>query len=195
MIYCIKIIFFFYGFRRTVFAQTAFLHLSLSINRIVVYIPAGQCLSLIWAKYSSLKYFIVVITGFGADLPNPHNDVVFTVPHISRSSQIFFFSISIADIFKYFKNPSYAFSAGVHLPHDSSAGKQDSILLPSTIQVFSSLLSCRRNPSWTCFIKRIENPPEINNRSGMHPPEGPYCLNSFKVLSLQYPAYVINYLS
>src|SRR5581483_2282932 len=50
--------------------------------------PAGQAWSTICARYSSLKYRIVLRTGLGAPCPNPHRLVYFTVSHRSWSSSI-----------------------------------------------------------------------------------------------------------
>ena len=86
--------------------------------------PAGHLFSLIWVRYSSLKFDRVVSTGFGAVLPNWHSDAILTYRassrRVSRSFSVAFPSVMSVTIPCICVNPS---RHEVHLPQDSSFKK------------------------------------------------------------------------
>src|SRR4051812_12831015 len=82
--------------------------------------PAGQRLCRMCSRYSFLKYFSVLSTGFGAVCPRPHRLVSFTVSQSSISSS----RSSMVPVPAQIRVRSVCICAvparhGMHLPHDS----------------------------------------------------------------------------
>ena len=89
-----------------------------------LHFPAGQVLPNAWLSYSSMKFLMLLITGFGADCPSPQREVALTM--FDRCQRLFRSDIS-ASPFAIFSSISYILVVpmrqGVHLPQDSSLVK------------------------------------------------------------------------
>src|SRR5512139_3060920 len=110
--------------------------------------PALHHLSFMCDSYSSLKYFMVVSTGFGAVCPRPQSDVaIMSLPRsrsVSTSPSFPFPSVISVSMSRSIFVPTLQ---GVHLPHDSSAVNSRKNLAVPTMQVLSSITTIPPDPT------------------------------------------------
>ena len=137
--------------------------------------PAGHLLSLIWALYSSVKYLIVLSTGFGAVWPSAHREASDTTQLSSSRSSI---SPSFPSPRVIASTSSYILRVPsrhvVHFPQLSSFRKFRKYLAVSTIQVLSSMTIMPPEPIIEPTSVSLSKSTCMSiNDSGIHPPEGP----------------------
>src|SRR4030067_1407776 len=137
--------------------------------------PALQLLSFICSSYSSLKYLIMLNTGFGAVCPSPHRDAAFTVfPSSTRVAISFPFALPAIILCNISRSLFVPIRHGTHFPHDSSVVKFRKNLAISTMHDSSSITTMPPEPMIAPTAASVSYSTGVSIISeGMQPPDGP----------------------
>ena len=137
--------------------------------------PVLHFLSSICSLYSSANAFNVLITGFGALFPSPHNAVLSIISASSRNSSISVGFPFPATILSRISSILFVPSLhGTHFPQDSLCVNPIKNFATSTMQVFSSITTRPPEPIIALnFLTESKSSGSSKCFSTRHPPDGP----------------------